>query len=82
MLAILAFLFGLTGGAFASPFHGIAAPGGVAPPTAPVRFDGTSGNPDNPLPPPPPGPNTTTGVVWKTGAPVRFDGTSGNPDHH
>jgi len=80
MLAILAFLLALGGGAFASPFHGVSAHAGVVPP-ARMPLDGTSGNPDHPVPPPPPGPSSTPGKIVKIGGPVLNDGTSGNPDH-
>ena len=78
MLAILAFLFGLTGGAFASPFHdpaGIA--GGDRAFSAPVRYDGGTGVPDHGIPPPPP---ILIGGRTKIGAPVRMDGGTGVPD--
>jgi hypothetical protein len=83
MLALFAFLFALTGGAFASPFHGPTAftGGGARGFTGPVRFDGMSGSPDTPQPPPPPGGTPIAGGNLKTGAPVRFDGMSGSPDH-
>jgi hypothetical protein len=78
MLAILAFLLALTGGAFASPFHGhgLAADGnrGFG---GPVQFDGGTGLPDHGglMPPPPP----ISGGA-KIGAPGRMDGGTGVPD--
>jgi hypothetical protein len=77
MLVFLTLLLALNGGAFAPSFHRLPAPAIVAPPSAPVRFDGTSGNPDHGMPTPPPSPS----LVSKVAAPVRYDGTSGNPDH-
>jgi hypothetical protein len=80
MLALFAFLLALSGGAFASPFHGPPMlGGGDRSLPAPIRFDGTSGGPDHGLPPPPPG-GTSIGGKPSIGGPVQFDGTSGGPD--
>jgi hypothetical protein len=76
MLAILAFLLALSGGAFASSFHGPGPDGGSRGIT-PVRFDGGTGLPDHGAPTPMP---LAGGGGMKVGVPVRMDGGTGLPD--